>query len=415
MTGTPVVTPPRVNLTLALVALNVAVFLAMAVTGVSIFSPRTIDLVEWGASYGPLTIGHQWWRLGAAMMLHIGLFHLVMNMLCLLSLGPLAESAFGTWGFLGVYVLSGLGGTVASLLVHPDIVGAGASGAIFGVAGAVLVAYLVLGAGADGGRFAEQQRRLWSFLLMNLAFGFVIQGIDSSAHIGGLILGGGLGWGIATRRLPGLPGRAPRLAGTMLAGVVIILAGCAGLVHWSGVTDQEYAAEVAGVAEARHQLDRKDADRRRIEQVASGLDGRIDTLEGLLHRYPDSADVALDLAARYAEADRYPDALRTVEQGLTRHPGNRALLEALGALSHNLRRFDRAVEAYESLLQVQPLDSETKVNLQAAYLGRAGLEDSAGQGDLAREDYRRVLALGVHSAYESEARRALDSLEGQPR
>ena len=76
------------------------------------------------------------------MFLHIGIIHLVMNMWCLLSMGPTVEKFFGHLGFVGIYFLSGIGGGIASLRMHPTIL-AGASVVLFGVVGALL-GYLVV-------------------------------------------------------------------------------------------------------------------------------------------------------------------------------------------------------------------------------------------------------------------------------
>src|SRR2546428_7607081 len=72
------------------------------------------------------------------MFVHIGFLHILLNMYCLYRLGPLAERMLGPWKVAALYLLSGMGGNVASVAIHPMIVAAGASGAIFGVAGALL-------------------------------------------------------------------------------------------------------------------------------------------------------------------------------------------------------------------------------------------------------------------------------------
>src|SRR5260370_23868189 len=61
-------------------------------------------------------------------------------MWCLWNLGALAERVFDRWTYFLVYTLSGFGGSLVSLWWHPMVIGAGASGAIFGLAGALVVA-----------------------------------------------------------------------------------------------------------------------------------------------------------------------------------------------------------------------------------------------------------------------------------
>jgi rhomboid protease GluP len=167
----------------------------MVIGGVSTMEPTSRDLVAWGASYGPYELSTEWWRLFTAMFVHIGVIHILLNMYCLWNLGPLAERLFGPWRFLLLYLLSGVAGDVASVALHPTIVAAGASGAIFGVAGALLpVLHLrnipaIVNLRSRGGRLG-----IGSFIVYNLVYGFANTGIDNAAHIGGLVTGFVIGY-----------------------------------------------------------------------------------------------------------------------------------------------------------------------------------------------------------------------------
>ena len=59
-------------------------------------------------------------------------------MWCLVNLGALAERVLDRWTYFLTYTATGIAGSLASLAWHPTVVGAGASGAIFGLAGALL-------------------------------------------------------------------------------------------------------------------------------------------------------------------------------------------------------------------------------------------------------------------------------------
>src|SRR5437762_286212 len=85
---------PRVSVTTVLIVINVLVYVAMALRGVSPLAPTSLDLLTWGASFGPRELSTEWWRLFTAMFVHIGFLHILLNMYCLWSLGPLAERLF---------------------------------------------------------------------------------------------------------------------------------------------------------------------------------------------------------------------------------------------------------------------------------------------------------------------------------
>lgn len=176
--------------TKGLIALNVLVFVVMLFGGAGFWhSPNTVQLT-WGANFAPATADGQWWRLGSAMFLHFGALHLGMNMLALWDGGKLVERMFGAVRFLVIYLVSGVGGNLLSLVIQGnDAVSGGASGAIFGIYGALLV-YVWFGR-----RQMQAQEFRWLFwgaLLfsaLTIVMGYVIPGIDNSAHIGGFVTG----------------------------------------------------------------------------------------------------------------------------------------------------------------------------------------------------------------------------------
>ena len=140
----------------------------------------------------PLSLGPQPWRMLASNYVHIGIIHIFFNMWCLWNLGRLAERIFDRWTYLLVYTASGIGGSLASLWWHPRGIGAGASGAIFGLAGA-LIAVLYLGKLPIAKEALKPTlKSLLTFAAYNLFFGLV-PGIDNAAHLGGLATGLGLG------------------------------------------------------------------------------------------------------------------------------------------------------------------------------------------------------------------------------
>ena len=130
---------PSTWVTPTLVGINALVFLLMCIVdNEADFNPSIKTLVRWGADFGPLTVtGQQWWRLLAACFVHIGILHLLFNMVALWQAGRIVEKLLGNWFYLAVYFGCGVVGCLTSLYFQPNLVSAGASGAIFGIYGAL--------------------------------------------------------------------------------------------------------------------------------------------------------------------------------------------------------------------------------------------------------------------------------------
>ncbi|MGC2273263.1 MAG: rhomboid family intramembrane serine protease, partial [Candidatus Sulfotelmatobacter sp.] len=105
-----------ITLTQVFFGINVAVFLGMVLASANpaaFLSPLQefagMELVQWGANVGPLTISGEWWRLLTCVFVHGGLLHIGFNMWCLWDLGALSESLYGRWTFGVLYLICGLG------------------------------------------------------------------------------------------------------------------------------------------------------------------------------------------------------------------------------------------------------------------------------------------------------------------
>lgn len=211
-----------------LIAANVVMFAIEIAAGADPLAPSAQQLIELGGSYPPLTLHGEWWRLGTSMFLHYGVIHLGMNMLCLYQARE-AEPAFGRLGFLTLYILAGLGGGLAALMVGaPNGVSAGASGCVFGVYGA-LVAQLIqhrdeLEDAVQDAVQAKKTRRLISFLVLNTLIGLGVPGISFSAHVGGFIVGVALGVALLVK--PGAElTRTPRALALAALGLALTAGG----------------------------------------------------------------------------------------------------------------------------------------------------------------------------------------------
>jgi rhomboid protease GluP len=180
----------RAVVTLAIAFACFAIFVAIVAAGVPPLTPSGEQLFEWGANFGPSVVfDHQFWRLFTAMFLHIGLFHLAMNMYCLITAGPVVERFFGHIGFALLYILSGTGGFIASLWAHPIGMSAGASGAIFGIFGGLLGFLTVRHRDFPLTVLRPVRNGAIAFVGYNTFFSLSVPGIDMAAHLGGLLTG----------------------------------------------------------------------------------------------------------------------------------------------------------------------------------------------------------------------------------
>jgi rhomboid protease GluP len=179
--------------TLATLALLAAIFVSEVRLG-ALTSKESI--IAMGALARDRVAAGEYWRLLTAPWLHGGTEHLVGNGIALYILGMVCETAFGRAQLVVLYVLSGLAGSLVSVLVSagPSV---GASGAIFGLQGAAIVLLR-----RERERLLVRDRRVGFVLLIwaiySIASGLTDPFIDNGAHIGGA-LGGAL---IATRLHP---------------------------------------------------------------------------------------------------------------------------------------------------------------------------------------------------------------------
>ena len=221
-------------ITTTLVGMNVAVYAAMVLTGVSPTAPTTAQLLKWGANWGPLSLGTEPWRMLASNYVHIGTIHIALNMWCLWNLGFLAERVFDPWTYVLIYTACGLAGSLASLWWHPLVYGAGASGAIFGLAGALIAALYLGHLPISKQAIQGTLKSLLIFAGYNLFFGAAIRGIDNSAHVGGLLAGLALG-AVLAKHLTAPPEiREGWRRGVFVAAAVVLVLAFMLVKHTSG-------------------------------------------------------------------------------------------------------------------------------------------------------------------------------------
>ena len=228
--------------TYILVGINCAVFLAMVFHHVSFLSPTSQDLFNWQANQSDAVLNNgEWWRVVTAMFVHVGIIHLATNMWCLWNLGLLGEPLIGPLGVFAAYILSGAAGNLLSVgvnmylftrspLSQADIsVGAGASGAVFGIAGVLIVLLKSPRLPIPPKELAGLRRYVIYFAAINFVIGFgslavgSIVKIDNMAHLGGFL--GGIIFALPLVPLLGSPKSLfifrRRIAVWMLSGVLV--------------------------------------------------------------------------------------------------------------------------------------------------------------------------------------------------
>lgn len=171
------------TVTCGIIFICILMFILMYIFGNG--SEDNYTLLLFGANLDVLTKGGDYYRLVTSMFLHIGIWHLFVNMYSLYVLGKEVENTLGRRKYLIIYLLSGIAGSILSLAFNHNIICAGASGAIFGIMGAILYfgyyyrAYL-------GSTIINS---ILPVIILNLIIGFLDTGIDNAAHIGGLVGG----------------------------------------------------------------------------------------------------------------------------------------------------------------------------------------------------------------------------------
>lgn len=184
----------------ALFVLSLALSIGnIRMSGLSFLGPSTESLLRLGASGAIPVFGlNRWWTVLSAGWLHVGILHVVVNMMWVRDLAPAVAQLYGPSRLVTIYTaasvvgftLSSAAGAYLQFLPFASLRGAevtvGASAAIFGLLGAV-VAY-----GHRTGSSLATGPALQYALMMGF-FGFLMPGVDNYAHLGGFAGGYAVG------------------------------------------------------------------------------------------------------------------------------------------------------------------------------------------------------------------------------
>lgn len=202
---------------------GVIVAVTVLVYVVEVLLPGPVQELLGYAPITTLTSPFEPWRMLTTLLVHspirlpgslLGITHILFNMYALVLVGRQLEPLLGPWRLLALYLISGLGGSIAVQyaaivgIVDPRTLVIGASGAVFGMFGGLLAAQRRLGGDASP---------ILVVIGLNLVLGFVLPGVAWQAHLGGLVVGLVTGWLLVANR-------GPRRARRQALGLVAITA-----------------------------------------------------------------------------------------------------------------------------------------------------------------------------------------------
>jgi membrane associated rhomboid family serine protease len=207
-------------LTYTLIGVNVLAYVGTLISGSSVTGSvgGSNSLLYKAALNGPLVADGDWWRVITSGFMHYGPLHLLFNMYALYILGTLLEPAIGRIRFGLIYFIALISGSVGALIVSPNQLTAGASGAVFGLMGAAVV--ILRNRGVNP---LESGIVIW--LGLNLLITFSVSNISIGGHIGGLIGGTVAAWLLVELEDRfRMPRWAPEAIGAVLAVVAYVAA-----------------------------------------------------------------------------------------------------------------------------------------------------------------------------------------------
>jgi rhomboid protease GluP len=357
-------------------------------------NPTSRQLIQWGANFGPYTLGGQEWRLLSCTFLHIGLMHIFFNMWCLWDLGSMCEDLFGHATFAAVYLISGVGASLASVWWRPVGVSAGASGAIFGIVGALIASHYLGEFSAPLFAVRARLRSVLVFAGYALIFGAMSGRTDNAAHVGGLVTCLILGALIARAA----PNRDPvRRVGVILC--------AAALVFGAGAWLHRSRSYLIHAQRGQQLLEENKVDRAVVE------------LQTAVHQHPGYLPAHFSLAHAYFNQKRFDLAEAELKRILQLRPGHGGAQYELGMVYLNQQRIPEAKDRFTALVGADKDDGYAHLGLGMTLAAEQNYQAAIDEYKLAAElepDLESVFyRLGVAQAKQKNYDAAIAAFHSQ--
>lgn len=168
--------------TIIFVIFNIIAFIIYTILGEIVYNSGSLSVVD-------IIEKKEYYRILSCTFLHAGIEHILGNMLFLIILGDMLEKEIGHIAFGMIYLLSGIGGSIFSML-YEILTGqyyhtVGASGAVCGLIGAMLIVVVM-----HHGNFKQVSLpRIVLAICFLIYSGLKTDYVNNAAHIGGLFVG----------------------------------------------------------------------------------------------------------------------------------------------------------------------------------------------------------------------------------
>ncbi|CAN5552565.1 hypothetical protein BH10CYA1_BH10CYA1_25200 [soil metagenome] len=342
-----------------LLGLNIAWFIAMVCgsSAKSILLPSAQILLNWGASSASETLAaDQFWRLLTCSFVHVGIFHLGINMYVLRDVGREVEAAFGRFGFTVVYLFAAIGGALTSIFVNPLLVSAGASGAIFGVFGAMLAIVWRRPEKFPKGYLILHGKIVLFLILYSIVFSFIDKNADNAAHFGGFVTGFIAG-------LCALPSNeeTKKFTRIQIAATAALSISIVGATYFAFAM---FAHKPEILAETHY---RKAVDLLQDEKYREA----IPLLEQTLVLNSTNANAYCDRARAYTELKEYDKAISDAASAIKISDSSKTAYAVRAGIYQRLGKYQLAIDDLTKVINLDPKDA-------MAFNNRAWSEEAAG-------------------------------------